>query len=714
MVTFILISTISNSQTKVDNLFKKESYSEVIKLLKEKERKTILNLNESQLMALALYYNSNYTAAYDYFSRVINENDFLSKNNFFYAHCLKAIDKDSLANKYLQDYYKENKIDYLSRIEDYETLKKLGNRYNINNLEKLNSKFSDIFGSKYGDNIYFSSTRNTTIDGEKFKWNNQPFLDIFIMKKDSTVNNFRSLNTDNHESDCSINRVNGDFYFTSSKADPNIFLKKDQVISTKIFKAKYNNTNVEEIILLPFNSEVYSCKNPFVDYKNKRLYFSSNKPGGFGGFDIYYTDFYNPEVIVNLGSEINTFGDEEDYFMDDENNIYFTSNAYIGFGGKDVYTRIFDSSTQVYKRVMNVGMPLNSKYDDFGYQLTSKKEGFFTSNRKPNIGDDDIYSFTITKPLELDKVIQDLTIIILDSKTKSPISNAKVKLKLQDELILDLVTNSKGEAFGSIEGNKKYAIEASAFMFNDKIDYLDTSSKKFDKVTKIINLDAAACVEKIKGIVRNKNTQAPIENAKIIIQDSKGELITSVLTNNLGEYETLVPCGKIIFLRVNKEESNDPIFAEHQEYMEIGNSYMKENNKNIDLIPVKSRGLISNKDGQILIPTKPIYFAYNKADLNKVSYSELDKVVKFLKENPEWLLEVNSHSDIRGTDEYNLNLSNKRAESTKNYMVKQGIAAERIKATGYGESVPIIDCVKKECNENEHSINRRSEFVIIF
>ncbi|NJM79687.1 MAG: hypothetical protein HC854_08850 [Flavobacterium sp.] len=298
--------------------------------------------------------------------------EFSDRNKFAYSHCLKAVGNDSLANVLLKEFYEDNVIDLDKNFEDLETIKKIGNRYLIKNIKAINTEYSDIFSVLYNDKIYFSSTRPSGIDNKKYKWNNQPYLDNYFLSKDSIVNNVSIINTEFHDADITINRLNDDIYFSSSQPDENIFLKKDQIITSKIFKATFDNGNLIKLTSLPFNSNEYSCKTPFFDFENKRLYFSSNMPNGKGGFDIYYVNVQDFNKVINV-DDVNSINDEDNFYIDSNKNIYFSSNGYVGFGGKDIYTKIYDKESKTYKRIMNVGYPVNSSADDFGYKNIDKK-----------------------------------------------------------------------------------------------------------------------------------------------------------------------------------------------------------------------------------------------------------------------------------------------------------------------------------------------------
>ena len=122
--------------------------------------------------------------------------------------------------------------------------------------------------------------------------------------------------------------------------------------------------------------------------------------------------------------------------------------------------------------------------------------------------------------------------------------------------------------------------------------------------------------------------------------------------------------------------------------------------------------MVKDKD-RLIIKTDPIYFDYDLWYIRKESKPILNRVIEIMKKYPDMVVEIGSHTDNRGNDNYNRNLSTNRAESTRAYFINQGIVEKRIIAKGYGETVQIIKCEPSEsCTEEQHELNRRSEFVI--
>ena len=129
-------------------------------------------------------------------------------------------------------------------------------------------------------------------------------------------------------------------------------------------------------------------------------------------------------------------------------------------------------------------------------------------------------------------------------------------------------------------------------------------------------------------------------------------------------------------------------------------------------ILAQEKDVVKDKD-RLIIKTDPIYFDYNMWYIRKESKVVLGRVVELMKKYPGMVIEIGSHTDSRGNAKFNEDLSQKRANSTREFILQSGIDAKRVTAKGYGESVPIIKCKTDEsCSEEEHELNRRSEFVI--
>ena len=210
----------------------------------------------------------------------------------------------------------------------------------------------------------------------------------------------------------------------------------------------------------------------------------------------------------------------------------------------------------------------------------------------------------------------------------------------------------------------------------------------------------------MSGEVVDANTKKILPGAAVVVTDIDG--------NEIGKKEVGAD-AKFTFY-VDPYESYT-ITTKKEGF--IDNNLIAETNSSVErtfdvVVEMKQEEAeIVEVEGKTMIKIENIYFDFDKATIKPISEISLNKIVKVLNDNPEMKIEVNAHTDIRGSDAYNLRLSKRRAASTMLYLINSGINKTRLISQGYGETQPIIDCKSKDCSDEEHELNRRIEFVII-
>ena len=207
------------------------------------------------------------------------------------------------------------------------------------------------------------------------------------------------------------------------------------------------------------------------------------------------------------------------------------------------------------------------------------------------------------------------------------------------------------------------------------------------------------CKGQILTIVKNAKTGEILVDSKVVILDEKGNVLATKMSSEKGEVFYDIECDKPYTIEVYKDgfvTKGFPIAKLAEGRVVVDAS--------IDPIEV----IVTEKE----IILNPIYFEYNKSNITKQGATELDKLVYVMSQNDKLVIYVKSHTDSRGSDEYNLELSERRAKSTVQYVISKGISADKISGKGFGESELKVDCQDK-CTEEEHAINRRSEFMIM-
>ncbi|WP_417859799.1 OmpA family protein [Winogradskyella sediminis] len=537
-----------------------------------------------------------------------------------YAQMLKANGKYEASNEQMDKFasmrpsdhraaaFRENP-DYLPKILEQ------GKKFNVQNAD-FNSEQSDFGGTMSDGKLYITSGRN---DSRKtYGWNDQPFLDIYTITKNSDdtyqeaelANN--KINTRFHEGLVSFTPDGKTMYFSRESFFERDF-EKDSISSAKysqlyLFKATKLGDDWDTVESLAVNSENYSVKNPSVSADGKTIYFASNMPGGYGNFDIYKAAINADGTLgdpENLGQKVNTEGQEMFPYISSNNTLYFSSNGHLGLGGLDVfYTKEIDGKLAP---IRNVGIPINSNSDDFAFSIDEENdEGFVSSNRTGGKGSDDVYTFKKLQPL---------------------------------------------------------------------------------------------CDVLISATVLDDTTREPISGASVSLYDTEGNKVVSKTTNEEGVAEFIVECEEDTELEVLMDGFDS-------KKVQVKGSNEEENNIQISLDPIEK--LIATET----IDLEPIFFEFDKSNITAQAAFELDKLVQIMNKYPELVIKATSHTDNRGSETYNEALSNRRAETTVQYVISKGIDESRISAEGKGEGEPKVDC-GSSCTKEQHAENRRSEFIIV-
>lgn len=515
------------------------------------------------------------------------------------------------------------------------------------NSEKLD--FSPAF-FRTNELIFASNRKNDKIKEKEDPWTSDNFVDLFLVEymqngEFGEVRSFpKGINSIYHEGPACYVPLTNVLYFTRSDyMDKKRGFDDNENTRLQIYRVDYAKDQGEEkgkwenIERLPFNSNMYSCCHPAVSKDGTIMYFASDMPGGQGGMDLYYTTRQDSGIWttpVNLGPKINTAGNEIFPFLYDENTMYFSSDFHIGFGGLDVFKT--KRKGENWESPINIGTPINSLRDDFGFIINEDEKGFLTSNRSGK--DDDIYQF---------------------------------RKKLFEQQ-------------------------------TDEEEVLETSSGLKRNY--------------VCGIVINEKYGNPLRNAKVSMYNKCSGESETITTDSTGRFEFFLPdeCDYVI---VAKKETFEDGAAR---ITTIDTSYE-------DCIPVEIPlkfieteipGLLTTdikiKEG-MLIELYHVYFDFDKYYIRPDAVPDLETLYQILIKYPEMRGELWAHTDCRGTHAYNIRLSNNRAKSAYNYLIKKGIDPSRLSWRGFGETRLKNHCADGvKCNEVQHQRNRRVEFKVTY
>lgn len=477
------------------------------------------------------------------------------------------------------------------------------------------------------------------------------------------------------------------------------------------------------------SSDISSTKSDFgaVLYDNN-LYFASARNVARKNYgwtdepflDIYKADYNTDGSITNATtvSDLNSkWHDGPVTISTDGNTAYFASESYKEkISEKDKKANAKFSQVYLFKAVKNgdkwgeiTALPFNGKtYSTSNPSLSRDgKTLYFSSNRPGSLGSGttDIWKVAVNsdgtygEPQNLGNQVntegnESFPFIADDNKTLYFASSGKQGFGGLDVFKIDLSNNSEASNLGNPINTEK---DDFAFTFNEskKIGFISSNRNGNDDIFVV----SPICGVDVEIVVTNAKTSAILANASVSILDDKKNIISTEMSNAKGEVKYRVECDKAYVVQASKDGFEGNTFA-------ITKSKVPTAKVDAALQPID----VIVTENEIIL--KPIYFDFNKSNITQDGAFELDKLVQVMKNNDKMLIVAKSHTDNRGSDEYNLLLSDRRAKSTVQYVISKGILASRISGKGMGELEPKVDC-GKDCTEEQHAQNRRSEFLIV-
>ncbi|MHA7111578.1 OmpA family protein [Sunxiuqinia elliptica] len=554
----------------------------------------------------------------------------------YYADCLRATKKYEEAieayQQYLdsvpQDVQAINGLDACRYIQDWEDKP---TRYVVNSVRELNSKYADyapVFVGGRDNEILMTSTRENNVGKKENNITGEQFADIFRVEYQvqrqkwgapKLIDESGLINTPDEEGAVTLSSSGDEMIFTRARYN------KQEDLGAELYRVKMSRGDWSEPVKLELLGDSLIAAHPSLSANGDTLYFVSDKPGGFGGKDIWMSvrsgaTFGTP---VNLGAKINTPGDEVFPTIRSNGELYFSSNYHMGMGGLDIFKATRNEDGEWH--IQNMKAPINSSGDDFGMAFIEGEEtrGLFASNRKGSRSDD-IYSFYL--PPKIFRIAGE----IYNKETSQRLDGARIRIIGTDG------TNLKMRA-----DDGKFQMK-----LNPETEYVFAAFKD--------------------GFLNDKGRESTIGLA-----DSKDFRLDLYLT---------------------------PTDA-----------------------PIK----IDN-----------INYEFGSWELLPESVSALDSLVDILTLNPTITIELMAHTDFVGSEQFNFDLSQKRAQSVVDYLIQKGINPDRLVAKGYGETWPkkvtrtmakqyeflqrndelteeFINGLTPEQQEIAKALNRRTEFRVL-
>jgi len=525
----------------------------------------------------------------------------------------------------------------------------------------------------------FHELNKTDSRGINFK-NNPNYIKDIESKKDSySVGN---VNFNSSYSDFGVAFWNNQLIFGSNRperlADRKVsawdgqplsalfFLKDDKA---KSFKALTSKFNISTPVFTKDGNTVYFTKNNVVN--NKRAYSDDNSTL----LKIYKAEYVNGKWtnVSELPFNSNQFSCAHPALSQDEKTLYFASDMAGSIGDSDIY-KVDILSNDSYGTPQNLGKNINTEAKESFPFITNDNVLYFSSNGLQGLGGLDIFYLDLNDPSAVVKNVGE--------PLNSPF----------DDFAVYINDDNKTGYFSS---NR-------------------TGGVGFDDIYAITDIYHAPKVipytQSFSGNVTDRFTMLPISNVKISVLDSNFNQLNHVLTLENGNYslsEINANSGDIVYIK-----------AEHQDYITDEQRIVLPNEIGETKVDIKlDKRIVKVGRGDDLAKVfeieNVIYFDYDKSNIRKDAEVELAKVFEVLDQYPKMKIDVRSHTDSRGSHEYNQKLSDQRSSGTVNWLINKGIDKSRLTGRGYGETQLVNGCSDAvNCTEEEHQKNRRSEFII--
>lgn len=713
----------SNRLKKADDFYNKLSYAYAANLYEKMLGTEDDNAAMRSKLAACYLQMNNYSKASEMYARIVELPEATPLDFYNYAFALKVNgnypESDIWMHKYAQAKPDDSRSQlFLANTNYRANLLNAKVYFNLKNSD-LSGTFSDFGGyiNPAQNKVYFltSRYRNPMIQNE-WTWDTKRFLDIFYapydeIGKTGKVKRVKKVNTKFHEGPLTFSPDGKTVYFTRNNIAPgNKRRDKNKIQNLKIYiadvDAKGAFVNERDF---PFNAKEYSVGHPTISKDGKTMYFVSDKPGGIGSSDIYKTEIKGKDAfgdMVNLGPTINTEGKEMFPFIDESNRLFFASDGRPGLGGLDLY--VTEANADFFKEIINLGQPVNSRFDDFALSLTKDlKIGFVSSNRA---GSDDIYSVEMVNKIVFGVTLKGTTI----DKKGNIVPFAQVDITDENNNVIASKTADEN-------GNFSFDTE-----FDKSFVVIGTKEKYFPGKTNVNTKENSPVVNfnvvmekdpgmSLYGLVTDRKTNEPIEGVKVYLVDNLSEKAKKIITPVTGDFREALNGKKL------NDRGSYNIVLEKEGYFSKTVTYntvfdregQYDIHSKIDLTMEKEV-----KDLGELVKLNPINFDLGKAIIRPDAAKELDKIVDIMNRYPHLVIELGAHTDCRGSLQSNETLSQKRATASAEYIKKRITSPNRIFGKGYGESKLLNDCgcegpKVSNCSEEEHALNRRTEFRVI-
>ncbi|NJN33396.1 MAG: OmpA family protein [Saprospiraceae bacterium] len=664
----------------------------------------------------------DYTKAETWFARVLQRDkkttgEVNPETRFFYAQVLKMNEKYEEAIINFEDFLKESKdekkqILAKSEIEGAKMAQTMKENLSINvenagsKVNSPNNEYSPSVSSD-GSTLFFTAFRNDKIalDGKN------DYAQILATSRSPRGN---WIDPAPISGDLNYPNTNYGSVYVSPDGKTMLFTKIEfdgnEVVKSALFSATKNGETWGSAKEIKGINGSYVVKHPCMGelYGKEVLFFASNMEGTKGGFDIYYANRDNAGEFgtpINAGDVLNTIGDEETPFYRG-GKLFFSSTGHPGIGGFDIFSANWNGTA--FTKPENLGKGINTSVNDRYYNVDDDGSIYLLSNRP---GGRSLKSKTCCEDIYvLKKDPIKVNLIVTTSDGKKPLGGLNYAFS-------EVIENKSGAP--DIQTADTYrsdlGLKRSYRIITSKKGYVSDTTE-FNTV----GLTTNTTIEK-KIVLKPLPTIAVDLIAKVLT-DGKPlagamvqltEMASSKKSTKTGDvFNSDLEIGKSYRIIAGKQGFvNDTVF--------FNTNDIKETTTIEKLLNLKQRIIVVKRNERIKLEN--IYYKLDKSAANEaemenwaLAQQSLDYLYGIMAKYPDMVIELSSHTDSRGGDKYNLELSQKRAEGAEKYLMGKGIEARRIVAKGYGETKLVNKCVNgAKCSEDDHLKNRRTEFRIL-
>lgn len=706
----------------------------------------------------------NYQSSYEWWKIAADFDEATQEDRRSFAQAAQRVGN---TEEYIQI---KNRIGLGDEVEE-EIIRKLTSRRtaSITPIDSLNSRFAD-FGLAMDNqgNKYITSDRGEHGDGKAsrrpliridgrnrfdrdvYGWTGRDFLSVYRVDENGFTEVKSPVPNTYNFSDPFFLKEQPIVFYTVTREVKRVRQREFSIHPEIYFSSVNEAGEFTDYRAFPFNSFLdHSVITPFVDEEYKRVYFASDMAGGQGGHDLYYVtydDDFNFGEPVNLGPEVNTSGHERNPFRV-ENRFYFSSDGHTGLGGLDVFQAAISGDR--ISDVNNMGAPYNSPQDDYAFTLLDKGQAVLSSDRTGGTGIDDIYM--------IEEMYRRFRARVLDCDGNIIREDFNFSLENIDRrTMVETDRDTEGDVTADLEVETGYVVSIEKQGYFTKRDTTLTT-RGFDgeliereyRLAKIpyempvfvdlmyYDLDKANIREEAKPTL---NKLAEMMKSYSFLDLMVRSHTDSRASNEYNEKLSSRRAEAVVEYLSDQGISSDRISAEWFGEEQLVNDCVDgrpcperehQLNRRSELVlkaftdtgkqyelPVgfdECDDLIENLRSQLtdkgLVVLPKVYFDFDRATLRTDHKMELERLAVMMKNREDFKLSLEGHTDLRGSEEYNKSLSERRAKSVLNYLVDRGVSKDRLNYEWFGKSRPVHDCVS--CTAAQHQENRRTEIKMI-